>query len=417
VLLIDAGAKSTNLIFIEGKKIFIRSINTTGVGVTTAISKEYQVDYPTAEGYKTNSGCIALNGEYYAQWDEATGALASVITNAVTRLPSDITRTINYYRSQHGGSPPTKIFLAGGGSNLPYLKEFLEEKHSLPVEYFNPFNRIAVGPAVNQEALAGHAHQLGELVGLATTAAETSVLSIDLVPDSIMARREDAKKKPFFIASAAAVIVGSLVWAGTQFYNNAHAQKQIAKLDGEIQALQPFKRQLDKLNRDQKALDNKSADLSKLVMDRYTSVDRLDELRTYFTSEVVWLDSIQDLVSYEFVALKETPSVGESLLVSPSFETMTYGNSAVEEFSDKEAQVNAVMIKGFWRDNPQNQQVVYGILEKIKSAKESAFTFELDGKKLDDNMVLQIQSTIPTEQDKATFSMLLPLASPISIAQ
>ena len=63
-------------------------------------------------------------------------ALAMVIRNALTRLPSEIARTTNYYRSQHGGNAPKRVYLCGGGANLPYTLEFFEEKLNLLISIF-----------------------------------------------------------------------------------------------------------------------------------------------------------------------------------------------------------------------------------------------------------------------------------------
>lgn len=143
VLLVDIGAKSTELIYIEGKKLFIQGVNspgTTGASLTSAIAKEFNVTFPEAEAHKVGSGVVSLGST--EGMDEATAALASFIRNAVNRLPGEISRRTNFYRSQQGGNAPTKVYLAGGGANLGYLVDFLQEKLSLPVEPFNPLRRV-----------------------------------------------------------------------------------------------------------------------------------------------------------------------------------------------------------------------------------------------------------------------------------
>jgi len=418
VMILDAGAKSTNIIFIQGKKVFIRSVNVSGVSVTSSISKEYQMPFEEAEKLKVDTGRMALNGAYLEQWDEATGAFASVISNALSRLPAEITRTINFFRSQHDGSPPAKVYLAGAASSLPYFKEFIEEKLSLPVEYLNPFNRVGVTSDVDTEILASQAHHLGELVGLATKGAENNVLGIDLVPDAISDRREESRKKPFYLSAAALLMFGSLAWAGMQLYNNVTSKSKVAELEGELTTLKPFEQKLTSLNKKKDKLDVISEDLSSVIEDRFRSIGHLDELRKHFTSEVVWLSSIEDLTAYSFgdksAASSDKKTSNE--LVDIDFDSLGYGTSAIITTAGGEQEVNAIKVKGFWRDNPASQQAVFKILENIKNSPNSPFTFEIDGKNLDDNQVLQIQSSIPNEEYKASFTMILPLKSPALIA-
>jgi type IV pilus assembly protein PilM len=207
VLLIDIGAKTSNLLYIEGKRFFTRSIAIGGAAISAAISKEYNVSFADAEHQKVANGLVALGGGHTEQLDEAVAALAMVIRNALSRLPAEIARTTNYYRSQHGGSAPRRILLAGGGANLPYTLEFFQEKLNLPVEYFNPVRNLAIGKGVDPATIQREGHLMGELVGLGLRGIGKSEINIDLVPTVVELARAADRRKPFLIA-AAAVFLG-----------------------------------------------------------------------------------------------------------------------------------------------------------------------------------------------------------------
>ena len=205
VLLVDIGAKSTELLFIEGKKLFMQGVNsagTTGASLTSAIAKEFNVAFAEAESHKVGGGVVSLGST--EGMDEATAALAAFIRNSVNRLPSEISRRTNFYRSQQGRAAPTKVYLAGGGANLTYLVDFLQEKLSLPVEAFNPLRRVSVA----DESLAAKAHELGELVGLAVGGAGKAELHIDLVPTSLGAERASARRKPWLLGASGLLLAG-----------------------------------------------------------------------------------------------------------------------------------------------------------------------------------------------------------------
>ena len=95
VLLVDIGAKATTLVYLEGKRVFTRSLNVGGVAITTAIAKEYGISFAEAEAQKITNGLVSLGGGHTEQLDEPSAALATVIRSAMNRLPSEIARTNN----------------------------------------------------------------------------------------------------------------------------------------------------------------------------------------------------------------------------------------------------------------------------------------------------------------------------------
>ena len=65
-LLIDIGSKSTNLIYIDGERVFTRNILVGGAGITANIAKEFQLEFPEAEAQKVQNGQVSLGGNYEA---------------------------------------------------------------------------------------------------------------------------------------------------------------------------------------------------------------------------------------------------------------------------------------------------------------------------------------------------------------
>ena len=222
-LLIDIGAKTSNLLYVEGSRFFTRSIAIGGVSLTTAIAKEYGVSFAEAEAHKTQHGLVALGGGHTEQLDESVAALAMTIRNALSRLPAEIARTTNYYRSQHGGNAPRQVLLAGGCANLPYVKEFFEEKLRLPVEPSSiRLARVTVAKGMDMDRLQREAHLMGELVGLGLRGIGKSVINIDLVPASVEQQRAGEKRRPLLVAAAAVFVAGCAVFG---FTKNSAARK------------------------------------------------------------------------------------------------------------------------------------------------------------------------------------------------
>ena len=99
-MIVDVGARTTNLVFVESGRVFYRSISSGGSSVTGAIAKEFQESFAEAESRKVEHGFIALGGNYADPEDEDVAKLSKVIRNAMTRLHAEIARSISFYRSQ-----------------------------------------------------------------------------------------------------------------------------------------------------------------------------------------------------------------------------------------------------------------------------------------------------------------------------
>ena len=101
-MVLDIGARSTNLVFVEGAKIFTRSIPVAGNTITNEIARSLSVSVQEAERLKKEIGFVALGGTYAVVDDELSDKVSKVVRNVVTRLHSEVTRSINFYRSQQG---------------------------------------------------------------------------------------------------------------------------------------------------------------------------------------------------------------------------------------------------------------------------------------------------------------------------
>ena len=421
VLLIDVGAKTSDLLYIEGDRFFTRSAATGGATVTAAIAKEFNVPFAEAEAHKTQNGLVALGGGHTESLDESTAALAMCIRNAMTRLATEIPRTTNYYRSQHGGNAPKHVFLAGGGANLPYAKEFFEEKLRLPVDYFNPLPAISVGKGVDTDRLSKEAHTMGELVGLGLRGIGKSKLNIDLVPSKVGLARAAEKRKPFLIAAAALIVLGTGVWASFQMSAAGEAEKKKKEMERQAQSLKGPAGQLNQLSKKEEQLRNIANEYIEIEKQRTFWPDALQELKESFASDAAWI------VDYEPIALYDpmNETAPGKTIVKADFSRIAFGNSALDKLNSDskqqgKAKANAVRIKGFWRDNPRKSNVVYDLLNKLKeNAQEGShyrFGVKKDGKMVpleDKQLVPRIDAAPEPEQFAASFEIVLPLSTEV----
>ncbi len=219
-LLLDIGAKTTNVIFIEGDQFFVRSVNFGANSITQEFCKESGLEWQQAEEYKQAYGYVHLtNTEEPA--DPYQAILVRTARNVMTRLHQQVAQTVQYYRAQQGGQSPQRIYLAGGGASMIYTAEFFMEKFNLPIEFFNPFRNIQVGPEVDRNTLAGTAHWLGEVAGLGLRATTVGLTEFNLLPKRERISRQIEKRSPYAIAA--------IFCAGLIFFVQAAASNSIEK--------------------------------------------------------------------------------------------------------------------------------------------------------------------------------------------
>src|SRR5882672_9311952 len=200
-MLLDISAKTSNLLFFEKGKFYSRSINIGANSIIQDFAAESKMRFAEAEKVKIAEGFVSLGGAYEEPDNPHQAAISKIARQVMTRLHIQVNQTIQFYRGQQGGSAPTRLFLAGGGSIMPYTAQFFAEKLNVPVEYFNPFRSVQLDPALDLEDLAKVAHSFGEVVGLGLRNMAQCPVEMNLMPKSSLKRQQFNQKKPYFIAT------------------------------------------------------------------------------------------------------------------------------------------------------------------------------------------------------------------------
>src|SRR4051812_46072740 len=198
-LLVDIGARTTNLLFVEPGKIFSRSVPIGGGSVSAAIAKEFNEPIAAAEFRKKRDGLVSLGGAYAEPSDPDIARVSKIVRSTMNRLHAELMRSISHYRAQQQGSALARVVLCGGTASIPYMREFFHEKLQLPVEFFNPLRNVSVAETVKTDELGHSAHLLGEAVGLALRSATTCPMELNLRPGSVVRAQRLARRRPFFI--------------------------------------------------------------------------------------------------------------------------------------------------------------------------------------------------------------------------
>src|ERR1044071_1938175 len=279
-MLLDIGAKTSNLLFFEKGKVFSRSINLGANAITQDFANESKLKYDPAEKIKIEEGFVSLGGAYEEPENPHQAAISKIARQFMTRLHIQVNQTMQFYRGQQGGSAPQRLFLSGGASIMPYTAQFFAEKLNVPVEYFNPLRNITIEPTIDLEDLSRVAHSLGEVVGLGLRNLAHCPVELNLMPESTLRWRAFNEKKPYFIATVFSLVA---VVASMAFIFSQLAGVRNAALEGLKQEVNPqasrdaqFKTVLTSLKKTQKDVDQ----VVEWVGDRYYWADVLTNLTT-----------------------------------------------------------------------------------------------------------------------------------------
>lgn len=211
-LVVDIGARSTDLIFIEAGRVFSRSVPVAGNQITQLIMNEFSISFDDAEAMKKAHAYVAFGGAYEGPQSETVDKVSKSVRSMMTRLHQELNRSINFYRSQQGGQQPSLLLLTGGSSVIPYTDTFLREKLNVETDYFNPFNNVAVSEQIPAEQIGAHACEMGQLVGLALREMHTCPIEVNLLPPKAEEEKKFRRKQPVFALAAAAVLLTLLAW-------------------------------------------------------------------------------------------------------------------------------------------------------------------------------------------------------------
>jgi type IV pilus assembly protein PilM len=278
-MLLDIGAKTSNLLFFEKGKVFSRSINLGANAITQDFANEAKMKFEIAEQIKIVEGFVSLGGAYAEPESAHQAAIAKIARQFMTKLHIQVNQTMQFYRGQQNGSAPQRVFLAGGASIMPYTAQFFAEKLNVPVEYFNPFRNVEIDPTVNLEELAQVAHSLGEIVGLGLRNLANCPVEMNLMPDTTLRWRAFNEKKPYFMATVflLALVAGAIGFlfqklAAAKEKASEDLQPQIAVIQDKVARLQTA---LKNLENTQSAADQVTAWMD----DKYYWGDLLGQLR------------------------------------------------------------------------------------------------------------------------------------------
>jgi type IV pilus assembly protein PilM len=363
-LLLDIGARTTNILFIESGRIFLRSIPLAGSAITAAIAREFNESFAAAETRKKRDGFVGLGGAYAEPADPNVGRVSKIARSTMTRLHAELMRSITHYRAQQQGNRPVRIFLCGAGAGMPYMREFFHEKFQVPIEFFNPLQNVTVAESAPMQDVARSAHLLGELVGLALRNVTICPMELNLRSASVVRRHDLEKRRLFFIAAAACILLALLGWSAYYARAAQVAQQTAETLRQKNDTMRVAEGQLDKLKKQITALDNTATPLITAVNDRNFWPQILEQLNSRLPQSDIWITELAATSGGKPLGVSEKRAAELGFTPPPAPATGPAARGAAAGGNV----IDGINVRGLYLYNPKQQEIVVDYLRNLANS-------------------------------------------------
>ena len=290
VLLINIGARSTNLLFKNPDGFFVRNIQLGGNSLTQNIADNIGKPFAKAEEVKHKF----FSGELdYSNDDSGAKLLTSCSDSFMRRMGQEITRSIVNYRRQKGAAAPKRILLSGRGALLEGLSGQLSTSQKVSVEFFDPLQNVTLNSEIASDSTSLRL-EISEIIGAAAQHMVADSAGVNLLPDEVQREMEFGSKKPYLIAAAICLALAPwLVFFGHKQLGSAY-EKAVEVAEAQIAPLRSCQSQI--LDNTDKVLKISESirRVEGLVNSKTNWIQFFAELQASLTkAEDVWLDSLE----------------------------------------------------------------------------------------------------------------------------
>jgi type IV pilus assembly protein PilM len=393
-LIIDMGARSTNLVFVEKNNFWIRNVPIAGNQISQSICNEMQEPFTAAETLKKGKGFVSLGGVYADPDDADAARISKLIRSTMTRLHVDINRSIAYYRTTLNGAPLKRVFLTGGSSQLPYLDLFIADKLNLPVTYFNSLRNVNLAPSLNRGDLQQNNCCTAELVGLALRETGSCPAEVTLDAPTLAARAYKRRKQPYYFGALAAWTLLFVCLGLYSYQQTTVAQAMTKTLSDNTENLKILAPKIGILAKEQDTLRQTLKSAVDLGVQRDAWAQILAALNEKIP-DGVWITELIPV---------SNPPAGNA--VSPRTDT---GIDA------SPGEINMLVINGLYHANARTEVVDPARLREFVIALADLPYFDIDTKNLTSTLISITTSESDPNAFAQKFSMHLKLKPPISL--
>lgn len=287
-LILSIGAKSTDLVFVDRTRFHSRNVPFGGQSISSEIAEVLGV--PVSEGERIKISATrgeAVSSEEFKVYERAKRSFEA-------RLGTEVKRTSAVLKRQGFDFEVKAMYLAGGGSLLPGLKELLTAQIGCPVSGLDPLRKLNVSNDSLLDEVRDAAPFLVDAIGIGVGRFMPDGASLDLTPRSLVWHRKFRRQQPFyFLAGLVAVGAVGLPVMNTALEIRAYEQ-ELQNLDIQVLPLQELNQEIFDRTEQIKRILSVIEKTASVAAARSTWLDLLNDLQQRLADvEDVWLDELR----------------------------------------------------------------------------------------------------------------------------
>ncbi|MDD5269782.1 MAG: type IV pilus assembly protein PilM [Candidatus Omnitrophica bacterium] len=326
-VIIDIGAKATNLIVLDAKGFWVRSVLIAGDEMTHAIASKMNIPFDKAEDLKRKEGMVVPSDSLVPSNISSTGQeLVSILNTVVSDMVSSIIQSLEFYKSKHGRDVVFgEVILSGGGSKLKGIEDYLAKGLGMQIRRANLGQKIKC-PS-NLRVDIDFQSRFGAAIGLGLRLLQRCPTNIDLLPAERKEDRDFKKERIWIIAAGVMLSLIPFTIAMNIWFQSGAFRKQILFLDDILAQYDDVKAKMATLKDDIKKGEQRIKPLENVAVRRPLLLEALLEVEKLLPKET-WLTSLseeKDWVSIEGRTSENLLTITEfknKLSASPLFESV-----------------------------------------------------------------------------------------------
>jgi len=326
-IILDIGAKATNLIVIWEKGFWVHSILIAGDEMTHAIASKLKLPFDKAEELKCKEGMVAVSDNLVpSSITSAQKELAGVLNPVVSDLVSSCIQSLEFYRSKHARDVVfNEIILSGGGSKLKGIEDFLAKGLGMQIRRANLGQKIKC-PS-NLRVDIDFQTRFGAAIGLALRLFHKCPTNIDLLPTERKKERNFKTEKFWIISAGLLIAVIPITIACNIWLQSATLRKELKYLNTLLLQFEDLNKKIAVLKQEVKDGEAKVRPFEALAVKKSAILEAMLEVRKLLPAET-WLTSVsvdKNTISLEGRTISDLLAINEfkdKLASSPMFDSV-----------------------------------------------------------------------------------------------
>ena len=308
-IILDIGAKTTDVIITKRRRLWIRSIPIGGKELTEALSQKLGIKPDEAEKLKRKEAITLVGSTGDENLTPRSDAISKAIDPVLNDIATQVTRSINYYKKEFDKSAAfVNVLLTGGTSKIKYIERFFKNSLKIEVKRLNILKKIKPNRFLKAN-LDEIEDGLAVALGAGLSAITTPAIDINLLPKEEKEIKEFSARKFYIFASEVMMILLFLILSYFYTQNISDIKDSLALIESKTEQYQQKQSIIKNIQSD---IDNYKARLELLCQIEESKrfwLDILAQINTIIPKDV-WLISFKPDPERENAVIIEGKTTG-----------------------------------------------------------------------------------------------------------